>query len=258
MTIKPSLTAVAVACLLVLAVAPAANAQERSAQPTNTKTENTSEKKSDENTKKEAGAPAAPEPVIVTVQAGDTLESIAATHGTTYVQLFNANPDLANPDMIDVGNKVRIPTADEQLADRYSEFAAQQAAAVAISVAPAASYEPVYSQTYTPGAQAVYATDSNGNTYFKGYCTWYAKERRPDLPNMLGNGGQWVANAAARGIATGNTPRVGAVAETSGHVAYVEAVNADGTITISEMNGTAGFGAVGSRNVPASQYNYIY
>lgn len=257
MTIKPSLTAVAVACLLVLVVAPAANAQERSAQPTNTKTEKTSEKKSDENTKKEAEAPAAPEPAIVTVQAGDTLESIAATHGTTYVQLFNANPGLANPDMIDVGNQVRIPAADEQLADRYSEFAAQQAVVTPVVQASAESY-PVYSQTYTPGAQAVYATDSNGNTYFKGYCTWYAKERRPDLPNMLGNGGQWVANAAARGIATGNTPRVGAVAETSGHVAYVEAVNADGTITISEMNGTAGFGAVGSRNVPASQYNYIY
>ena len=257
MTIKPSLTAVAVACLLVLGVAPAANAQERSTQPTNTKTENTSEKKSDENTKKEAEAPVAPEPVIVTVQAGDTLESIAATHNTTYVQLFNANPNLANPDMIDVGNQVRIPAADEQLADRYSEFAAQQVAAIPVAQASAESY-PVYSQTYTPGAQAVYATDSNGNTYFKGYCTWYAKERRPDLPNMLGNGGQWVASAAARGIATGTTPRVGAVAETSGHVAYVEAVNADGTITISEMNGTAGFGAVGSRNVPASQYNYIY
>lgn len=257
MTIKPSLTAVAVACLLVLVVAPAANAQERSAQPTNTKTEKISEKKSDENTEKKAEAPAAPEPVIVTVQAGDTLESIAATHGTTYVQLFNANPDLANPDMINVGNQVRIPAADEQLADRYSEFAAQQVAAIPATQVSAESY-PVYSQTYTPGAQAVYATDSNGNTYFKGYCTWYAKERRPDLPNMLGNGGQWVANAAARGIATGNTPRVGAVAETSGHVAYVEAVNADGTITISEMNGTAGFGAVGSRNVPASQYNYIY
>ena len=260
MTIKPSLTAIAVACLLVFTAAPATNAQDRSEQQTDTKTEKTSEEKTDKRTEadKKAEAPAAPEPVIITVQAGDTLESIAAAHNTTYVQLFNANPELANPDMIDVGNQVRIPAADEQLADRYGEFAAQRAAAVVTSTASTANYEPVYSQTYTPGAQAVYATDSNGNTYFKGYCTWYAKERRPDLPNMLGNGGQWVANAAARGIATGNAPKVGAVAETSGHVAYVEAVNADGTITISEMNGTAGFGAVGSRNVPASQYNYIY
>lgn len=198
--------------------------------------------------------------ITVTVQGGDTLEKIASAHDTTYVQLYNANPQISNPDAIDIGNEIRIPTAEEQLPDRFGEFAAQQATAVA-AAAPtyeSAGYEPVYSQTYTPGSQAVYATDSAGNTYFKGYCTWYAKERRPDLPNMLGNGGQWVASASAQGYATGNEPRVGAVAETPGHVAYVESVNADGTITISEMNGTAGFGAVGSRNVPASQYRYIY
>jgi len=200
---------------------------------------------------------------IVTVQSGDTLEKIASAHNTTYVQLYNANPQISNPDAIDVGNEIRIPATEEQLPDRFGEFAAQQAAtATAIAAStPAyenAEYEPVYSQTYTPGSQAVYATDSAGNTYFKGYCTWYAKERRPDLPNMLGNGGQWVASAFAQGYATGNETRVGAVAETPGHVAYVESVNGDGTITISEMNGTAGFGAVGSRNVPASQYRYIY
>lgn len=257
MTIKPSLTAVAVACLLVLVVAPAANAQEKSEQTKETKTEKTSEKKTDKKTEKseKAEAPAAPEPVVVTVQAGDTLEAIATAHATTYTQLFNANPNIANPDVINVGDQVRIPTADEQLADRYAEFAAQQ-----VAVAPAASteYEAVYSQEYTPGAQAVYATDSAGNTYFKGYCTWYAKERRPDLPNMLGNGGQWVANAAAQGYATGSTPQIGAIAETAGHVAYVEAVNPDGTVVLSDMNGRAGFGAVGSYTANAGNYQYIY
>lgn len=256
MTINPSLAAVAVACLLVLSIAPAANAQEKPEQSKDTKTEKSSEKTTEKKTEK-AEAPAAPEPVVVTVQAGDTLESIAAAHGTTYVQLYNANPGIANPDMIDVGNQIRIPAADEQLTDRYGEYAAQQAAAAPVAQASTESY-PVYSQTYTPGAQAVYATDSAGNTYFKGYCTWYAKERRPDLPNMLGNGGQWVANAAAQGIATGSTPRVGAIAETAGHVGYVEAVNADGTITISDMNGRAGFGNVGSYNANAGNYQYIY
>lgn len=256
MTIKPSLTAVAVACLLVLIVAPAANAQEKSEQTKETKTEKTSNKKATKKTE-EATEAKAPEPVVVTVQAGDTLEAIAAAHGTTYTQLFNANANIANPDVINVGDQVRIPTADEQLADRYAEFAAQQ-----VAVTPAAStnveYEPVYSQTYTPGAQAVYATDSAGNTYFKGYCTWYAKERRPDLPNMLGNGGQWVASAAAQGYATGSTPQVGAIAETAGHVAYVEAVNPDGTVVLSDMNGRAGFGNVGSYTANAGNYQYIY
>jgi surface antigen len=104
----------------------------------------------------------------------------------------------------------------------------------------------------------VAVSSSAGNTYYYGYCTWYAKQRRPDLPNRLGNGGQWVANAAAQGYATGSAPRAGAVAETTGHVAYVESVNGDGTIVISEMNGPAGWGVVGTRTVPASQYRYIY
>ena len=241
MKIRSSLTAIAVVFSVALFFAPTANATEQPKSKTDEK-------------------PAAAAPIKVAVQAGDTLEKIAAAHGTTYVQLYNANPEISNPDIIDVGNEIRIPAAEEQLADRYSGFSAQQAAAAAV-VAPAnaaTGYQPVYSQTYTPGSQPVYATDSAGNTYFKGYCTWYVKDRRPDLPNMLGNGGQWTANAAAKGYATGSTPQVGAVAETSGHVAYVEAVNADGTITISEMNGTAGFGAIGSRNVPASQYRYIY
>ena len=66
-------------------------------------------------------------------------------------------------------------------------------------------------------------------------------------------------NAAAQGYATGTTPRAGAIAEMPGHVAYVESVNGDGTLVISEMNGPAGFGVVGTRTVPASTYfGYIY
>lgn len=232
MTIKSGFAAVVAVFSVVLLASPATHAEEK---------------------------PAAATPVKVTVQAGDTLEKIASEHGITYVQLYNANAQVANPDVIDVGQELTVPKSSEQLPDRYSEFAAQQAAAPTAAAAPATtgSY-PVYSQTYTPGAQAVYATDANGNTYFKGYCTWYAKQRRPDLPNQLGNGGQWVANAAARGIATGSTPKVGAIAETSGHVGYVEAVNADGTITISDMNGRAGFGNVGSYTANAGNYQYIY
>lgn len=233
MTIKPGLAAIVAVFSVVLLASPTTHAAEK---------------------------PAAATPVKVTVQAGDTLEKIASDHGITYVQLYNANAGIANPDVIDVGQELTVPKADQQLPDRYGEFAAQQAAAVAaapVTQASAASY-PVYSQTYTPGSQAVYATDASGNTYFKGYCTWYAKQRRPDLPNQLGNGGQWVANAAARGIATGSTPKVGAIAETTGHVGYVEAVNGDGTITISDMNGRAGFGNVGSYTTNAGNYQYIY
>lgn len=228
MTIRSSLAAVIAVCSVVLFMGPAAHATEKT------------------DTKKEEKPP-----VIVVVAQGDTLTAIADAHATTYVQLFNANEFIANPDVINVGDKVRIPRADEVLPDRFG------AIAVAVPAPQAVAYKSTGAAPRAAAPRAV-ASSSAGNTYYAGYCTWYAKQRRPDLPNMLGNGGQWVANAAARGIPTGTTPRAGAIAEIPGHVAYVESVNGNGTIVISEMNGPAGFGVVGTRTVPASQYRYIY
>lgn len=74
-----------------------------------------------------ASAHAAPGQTV-TINPGDTLSSIATANGTDYVRVFNANPGLANPDIINAGDQVRIPTADEQLSDRFG--ALQQAAAV--------------------------------------------------------------------------------------------------------------------------------
>ena len=58
--------------------------------------------------------PATPAPVIVTVAPGDTLSSIAAAEQTTYVRIFDANTQITDPNVIDVGWQLRIPTADEQ------------------------------------------------------------------------------------------------------------------------------------------------
>lgn len=194
--------------------------------------------------------PAKKPEVVVTVAAGDTLSSIADAYGTTYVRIFNANPGLANPDMIDVGNQLRIPEASETLPDRFDQLV------VAVAPAPVQTTTGYYA---APAARSYVSTGSSaGNTYYQGYCTWYAKERRPDLPNMLGNGGQWTANAAARGYATGTTPRAGAIAEQPGHVMYVESVNGDGTMVISEMNGSAGFGNISTRTVSSSGKTFIY
>ena len=44
-----------------------------------------------------------------------------------------------------------------------------------------------------------------------------------------------------------------------GHVAFVESVNANGSITISEMNYSASPGIVTYRTIPASQVSsYVY
>ena len=73
-------------------------------------------------------------------------------------------------------------------------------------------------------------------------------------------GNTWVmqiTNAAAQsGYTVNNTPKAGAVMQTTqggyGHVAYVENVNSDGSVTVSEMN-YQGVGVVSTRTISASQ-----
>jgi LysM repeat protein len=48
-----------------------------------------------------------------TVKAGDTLTSIARRYGTTVAALVKANPQIKNPDLIRVGEVIKIPGADK-------------------------------------------------------------------------------------------------------------------------------------------------
>ena len=76
-------------------------------------------------------------------------------------------------------------------------------------------------------------------------CTDYVKWKESTLgvsvPNTWGNGGDWYNNAPASEKSTVPIAGDAAVRPTTatdhfGHVAYVESVNADGTITVSEYN----------------------
>lgn len=213
------------------------------------KSESTDTKKASAQTKPAEKTPEKPAPVYVEVQLGDTLSAIADRYQTSYVRIFNANEQIANPDVIDVGQKFRIPDPSEDLPDRVLPAAPEVQAAVQNAV----SSSPIQSRL----SQSARGS-SAGNTYGYGWCTWYAKQMRPDLPNNLGNGGQWVANARAQGIPTGTTPRPGAIAEQSGHVAYVEAVSG-GMVTVSEMGYNYTSGTVTRRTVAASTFwGYIY
>lgn len=104
---------------------------------------------------------------------------------------------------------------------------------------------------------------STGNSYPYGYCTWWAKQKRPDLPNQLGNAKNWLSSAAARGYATGKTPQVGAIVVTSesrlGHVGYVEAIEGNQLI-VSDMN-VVGLGKLSKRHMSINSgviRGYIY
>jgi hypothetical protein len=88
-----------------------------------------------------------------------------------------------------------------------------------------------------------------------GQCTyWAALNHRV---TWSGNADEWIANAAARGVAVSSTPTLGAIAvyaagsgydQRDGHVAIVTAV-VPGAYTISEMN-YLGAGVVDARSVP--------
>jgi LysM repeat protein len=83
-------------------------------------------------------------PANVTVNPGDTLSSIATANETTYQRLFDANPNVANPDVIDVGWQIRVPAPDEQLAHRellQAASAVAPAAPVAYQAPAATSYQ---------------------------------------------------------------------------------------------------------------------
>ena len=184
---------------------------------------------------------------VVTVKSGDTLEAIAKKHKTTYVQLFNANPSITHPDVIDVGDKITIPAKDEKLEDRFSQLAA---------AAPVAAEATTYTtQEYT-------TAPVNSSSYYVGngmWCTDYVHSKRPDVA-VYGNAGyNWISSAQAAGKSTGSTPKAGAVAVMDGHVAYVEKVNGDGSYVVSEMGWNYQAGNYNKRTVqPGAFGGFIY
>jgi len=110
--------------------------------------------------------PAAPAPVVVTVQAGDTLEAIAEAHNTTYTRLFDANSFITDPNIINVGDQIRIPDLSEQLTDRG--LPATTAPVVTTASQPAATRPVVTTAVSVPvvgnDAKAfIYAHESGNN-----------------------------------------------------------------------------------------------
>lgn len=100
--------------------------------------------------------------------------------------------------------------------------------------------------------QQVGATDPNSPKYTNGNFA--------SVP--LGNGGEWATAWRAKGWPADNTPEVGAMAHFApgavgasqqyGHIAVVQAVNDDGTVTIEEYNGATPY-KYSTRTVPADQ-----
>ncbi|MBQ6396185.1 LysM peptidoglycan-binding domain-containing protein [Candidatus Saccharibacteria bacterium] len=184
--------------------------------------------------------------IVYTVKDGDSTQSISEKYGSTASEIEESNNLSARG--LASGDKIVSPNGSLPETER-PEY-----------VAPAPVVRTyTYTNTYVPQT-TLYATSSNPMPW--GWCTWYAWQWRSEngspLPGGLGNARYWASQLAARGFAVDGSPRYGDVfvsyAGYYGHVGIVTGVNGDGTITITDMNGTAGWGRVGSRTVEASEW----
>lgn len=196
-----------------------------------------------------------PEEIQYIVTENDSLSKIASAHNTTWKRIYDKNVSIVYPDVIIPGTIITIPKADEVLAERslpepLVSVPSQTANKAVVSNATARSAR---SSSVSSRSQS---GSTAGNRYVPGYCTWYVKNKRPSLPNNLGNADTWVTRAAAQGMATGSTPRAGSVGQRGMHVVYVESVNEDGSVNISEMN-HKGLYVITYRTLPASYFTYI-
>ena len=121
---------------------------------------------------------------------------------------------------------------------------------------------------YSEGSCAPTYGDGS-NPYYGGWsnCTWSAwqlayQNTGVALPGFMGNAGNWLASASAAGYSTGGTPAVGSVVVYSNHVAYVDAVGADGSYHIAEGGFLGGYNErwVSGGGLPEGQslYGFIY
>ena len=108
----------------------------------------------------------APAPVIITVQTGDYLSKIAAANNSTWQRIYDANPNIVDPNVINPGEQLRIPAPDEQLAERALP---QTVAPVAKAVSAAAKKvsHAVVQASYPVSADSakafIYAHESGNN-----------------------------------------------------------------------------------------------
>lgn len=107
---------------------------------------------------------------------------------------------------------------------------------------------------------------SAGASYAHGQCTWWAAIRRAQIGRpvdpYMGNGGSWDVSAHRLGMRVSSVPHAGdaicfhpgvlGADGVYGHIAVVEHVDADGSITISEAN-ARGVGVVNLRHISAMQ-----
>ncbi|MEE0887975.1 MAG: LysM peptidoglycan-binding domain-containing protein [Candidatus Saccharimonadaceae bacterium] len=198
--------------------------------------------------------------IVYTVKADDTVESIAEKYGSSAAEIIALN-DL---EVSGVSEGMRIVVKDGSLPE--TERPEYEPPRPVVQQQPTTTYTYTYlgNSSVRQNIEVVGYFYNLGGTYGAGQCTQWAWYKRQDLPNQLGNANAWARSAAALGYRVDNVPSAGAVIQTSagwyGHVGYVESVNPDGSIVVTEMNYGVPYRVIKS-TIPASAvggFNYIH
>jgi surface antigen len=186
--------------------------------------------------------------IIYQVKSGDTADSLATKYHSNVDLLIAIND--AEIGGLPVGQNIIIPGG--------SPSTTTSTRASVANIASSGGF-----------AWGGYAAIYGSNGYDYGYCTWWAATRRAQIgrpvPSNLGNASTWKVLAQRAGFGVGSAPAAGAVIWTPprdyyGHVGFVESVDPDGTVHVSEMN-VVGWGRVDNKTLSpeeAAGYSYIY
>lgn len=213
------------------------------------------------------------------VQAGDTVPSLAERFAVTSDSIKWSN-DLVN-DTLEPGVRIFIPPMNGILYTiRDGDTAEKLSQLYKVSVDSIIAFNDMELTGFVPGKRIFlpnaqkptpvfnFFVRYGNNGYDPGWCTYYAAAKG-GAPGGWGHARTWAVNAARTpGWLVSKIPVKGAIAQTTsfhyfGHVAIVEDVKQENGvyyIKYSDMNGIAGFNAVGYSGWVQSDYyqNYIY
>lgn len=197
------------------------------------------------------------------VQSGDTVGSLAARFGVSSSSIKWSN-NLSGDNLL-AGKVLQIPPVDgivytvkagdtpQSLAQAYASnenliVTYNDAELKGLSVGEQIILPGATMPTPTYGGYGFLGSfvrvAGNYNMYQQWNCTWWVAYRwaqvgHPIMP-LLYNAYQWYGAAQQAGLPVGHQPKAYAAAVTSfvgfGHVVFVEGVNGDGSVNISEMN----------------------
>jgi surface antigen/LysM repeat protein len=209
--------------------------------------------------------------IVYVVRYGDTAASLAQRYQSTVNEIIAFN-DLEISGLV-VGRAIVIPNGVLPTAERPENATLGPAQFTPIIFGDAGirqNMREVHNSWYW--SREFSRTIGQGNPGSFGNCTWFAWYwRRNNMPQQywldggaIGHAAAWVWRFSGTFVVN-NTPRAGAVVQTStappfGHVAIVETVHVDGSITIIEMN-FIGFSRVNRAEISArnaANFRYIH